>query len=532
MCSSEKGVRLQTQAQKQVVGGRSMSQEDHSSDEHHTAHTTSSHHSLVHSVHSHPSLSNTTSINSIATDATSTMNHAPDSLDTKIETLLRDWHHNPDLLFSIHPIDGSFLIWHIEWLDEYHPDPPTSANLIFHSYSERVPARRCVNNESQCVDVLSQHRWALAEYPRSREIVVEPADPSEVATPLPSLIEQDEEQSTLTSKTGQELLKNLENANDQNQTKTEGSALESNKNGQDADLLAHPSPIVSMVSKHSNGTLNLWQLTFADKRNSHKFLSIGHACRVRAPFPRERYHLSSRSALLVTTSHHNIPEFSGTQSSESIETVSGSKHDTCKGKDIMSPTGFCSELILWRVDAVGPLSKSGGVSELARINSPEISAFSNSFDGHVSDDGIRHSIHDRIKIVSQQSTARPGCVIQLDAIADATHDWQNTQFLHVFQEQLITGERNDEKLPGVDTSSNDLGLMESTLDAMVDLQQSAIFEEPFYIVVLERTQQGTTVHMWRLVIASQPESTGLSGSMMYVTGFPFGPGRGRRRYTW
>lgn len=39
--------------------------------------------------------------------------------------------------------------------------------------------------------------------------------------------------------------------------------------------------------------------------------------------------------------------------------------------------GFCSELILWRVDAVGPLSKSGGVSELARINSLEISAFSN-----------------------------------------------------------------------------------------------------------------------------------------------------------
>jgi hypothetical protein len=39
--------------------------------------------------------------------------------------------------------------------------------------------------------------------------------------------------------------------------------------------------------------------------------------------------------------------------------------------------GFCSELILWRVDAVGPLSKSGGVSELARINSLEMSAFSN-----------------------------------------------------------------------------------------------------------------------------------------------------------
>lgn len=73
---------------------------------------------------------------------------------------------------------------------------------------------------------------------------------------------------------------------------------------------------------------------------------------------------------------------------------------------------------------------------------------------------------------------------------------------------MITGERNDEKTTGVDNSMNELGFMESTLDAMVDLQQSAIFEEPFYIVVLERTQKGTTVHMWRLVIASQPESNG------------------------
>lgn len=80
--------------------------------------------------------SNTTSINSIATDVTSSMNHAPDSLDTKIETLLRDWHHNPDLLFSIHPIDGSFLIWHIEWLDEYHPGSFRQAQI---SFSTRIP---------------------------------------------------------------------------------------------------------------------------------------------------------------------------------------------------------------------------------------------------------------------------------------------------------------------------------------------------------------------------------------------------------
>lgn len=34
-----------------------------------------------------------------------------DGLDARIETLLRDWHHSPDLLFSIHPVDGSYLIW-------------------------------------------------------------------------------------------------------------------------------------------------------------------------------------------------------------------------------------------------------------------------------------------------------------------------------------------------------------------------------------------------------------------------------------
>ncbi|XP_043498193.1 dmX-like protein 2 isoform X6 [Polistes fuscatus] len=587
----KKGNRSQN-AQKQGVGGRTASQEDHSSDEHHTTHTTSSHHSLAHSAHSHQSLSNTTSINSIATDATSSMNHAPDSLDTKIETLLRDWHHNPDLLFSIHPIDGSFLIWHIEWLDEYHPGSFRQAQI---SFSTRIPNAFPLGDASTMSHNVSMYshntggpllniREVAKSSTKSTDQFFKAA---EVTTPLPSLIEQDEEQSTLTSRAGQELLNSVQNI-DQSQNKTTSTGVNNAESGKNQeavnDLLTHPSPMVSMVSKHSNGTLNLWQLTFADKTKFSQVLSIGHACRASG----HRFRVNDITChpvlpLLVTTSHHNIPEFSNTctQNSDTSEDADH-KQDIIKSKDMSSAVcinGFCSELILWRVDAVGPLSKSGGVSELARINSPEISAFSNvawiptllpsttlgnlsnspsacfvASDGEClrvyqavidartllaevsiserrsrmmdslaslstdisSDDGIRHSIHDRIKIVSQQSTARPGCIIQLDAIDDATHDWQNTQFLHVFQEQLITGERSDEKQCGVDASTNDLGLMESTLDAMVDLQQSAIFEEPFYIVVLERTQQGTTVHMWRLVIASQPETTGLSGSMMYV----------------
>lgn len=40
----------------------------------------------------------------------------PDGVDARIETFLRDWHHSPDLLFSIHPIDGSFLIWYLKYI--------------------------------------------------------------------------------------------------------------------------------------------------------------------------------------------------------------------------------------------------------------------------------------------------------------------------------------------------------------------------------------------------------------------------------
>lgn len=78
--------------------------------------------------------------------------------------------------------------------------------------------------------------------------------------------------------------------------------------------------------------------------------------------------------------------------------------------------------------------------------------------------------------------------------------------MHVFQEQLITGERTDRTVH--DSCLSDLGLMHNNFGAMVDLHQNTDFEEPFYIVLLERTTQGTTVHMWRLVIASIPDQDG------------------------
>lgn len=58
----------------------------------------------------------------------------------------------------------------------------------------------------------------------------------------------------------------------------------------------------------------------------------------------------------------------------------------------------------------------------------------------------------------------------------------------------MTGERSSSK-----------GLV-GTIPGLENEEPDDDFEEPFYLVVLERTVQGTTVHMWRLIIASQPDS--------------------------
>lgn len=51
---------------------------------------------------------------------------------------------------------------------------------------------------------------------------------------------------------------------------------------------------------------------------------------------------------------------------------------------------------------------------------------------------------------------------------------------------------------------------------MVDLQQSSVFEEPFYIVLLDCTDQNTIIHTWKLTIASTDADLTLTASQMYV----------------
>lgn len=251
---------------------KSFSHDESNSDEH-IGHSVKSGGASQAGIQSHHSLSNTTSLNSLATDHGAANVHVTDSLDMKIECLLRDWHHSPDLLFSIHPIDGSYLIWVVEWLDEYHPGAFRQAQI---SFSTRIPSGFPLGDAmSMSTSVNLYHtggnllhfREMVKGVPSS--VVSQAAsngDNQEATTPLPSVMEESENEQVQQDE-GRKSVPKIVN-------QTPNAAGDASEEEQPADILtAPPSPTISMVTKHANGTLNLWQLTFADKS---KFTQVRH----------------------------------------------------------------------------------------------------------------------------------------------------------------------------------------------------------------------------------------------------------------
>lgn len=147
-----------------------------------------------------------------------------------------------------------------------------------------------------------------------------------------------------------------------------------------------------MVSKHIDGSLNQWAVTFADKSAFTTVLTVSHKFR----YCGHRFHLNDLAChsvlpLLLTSSHHNAlltPESDCQWDTDSklnrlidpVKHTKGSSKQPLRNaatRTFHDPNAIYSELILWRVDPIGPLSYTGGVSELARINSLHTSAFSN-----------------------------------------------------------------------------------------------------------------------------------------------------------
>lgn len=168
-----------------------------------------------------------------------------------------------------------------------------------------------------------------------------------------------------------------------------GSLTHSGSHSTNMNILA---PTVMMVSKHIDGSLNQWAVTFADKSAFTTVLTVSHKFR----YCGHRFHLNDLAChsvlpLLLTSSHHNAlltPESDFQWDSDSklsrlidpVRHIKGSLKQPLRNaatRTFHDPNAIYSELILWRVDPIGPLSYTGGVSELARINSLHTSAFSN-----------------------------------------------------------------------------------------------------------------------------------------------------------
>ncbi|XP_075570740.1 dmX-like protein 2 isoform X7 [Pelecanus crispus] len=434
-------------------------------------------------------------------------------LDRKIELLLTEWNRNPDMLFTIHPIDGTFLVWHVKYLDEYTPGIFRQVQV---SFSSRIPVAFPSGDASSLSKNIMMYACPVFVKDNSNAVHQKTMD-------FPD--------KTLANK---------------------GPSF-----AQDSANVNIISPIVMMISKHIDGSLNQWAVTFADKSAFTTVLTVSHKFR----YCGHRFHLNDLAChsvlpLLLTSSHHNAlltPESDSSWDSDRINRimdpvkhVKGSSRQQLKNaatRTFHDPNAIYSELILWRVDPIGPLSYTGGVSELARINSLHTSAFSNvawlptlipsyclgtycnsasacfvASDGknlrlyqavvdarklldELSDPESSKLIGEVFNIVSQQSTARPGCIIELDAITNKCGS--NTQLLHVFQEDFILGYKpHKEDVEGKETE--------------IFFQPSQgyrppPFSEKFYLVVIEKDSNGCSVlQMWHLHLKSVQACLGLS----------------------
>ncbi|XP_067440972.1 dmX-like protein 2 isoform X6 [Thunnus thynnus] len=425
-------------------------------------------------------------------------------LERKMETLTTEWNKSPDMLFTIHPADGSFLVWHVKYLDEFNQGIFRQVQV---SFSSRIPVAFPTGDANSLSKNILMYACTLTE------------GGSAGAGEQERMVQRVSHSASAFAGLGSPAI----------------TPSSSPRPG--------ISPAVMMVSKHVDGSLNQWAVTFAERSAFSNVLTVSHKFR----YCGHRFHLNDQSChtvlpLLLTSSHHNAL-LTPPSAPCSLEGEQPSSFPLPKGlprkqlrnaatRTFHDPNAIYSELILWRVDHIGPLSCTGGVSELARINSLHTSAFSNvawlptlvpssvlgtycnsasacfvASDGknlrlyqavvdarklldELSDPETSKLVGEVFNIVSQQSTARPGCIIELDVITNQCG--ANTQLLHVFQEDFILGYK-PQKEPEAHTPAFPPG----------EDFQPAPFSEKFFLVVIEKDlNRNSVLQMWHLHLKS------------------------------
>lgn len=128
-------------------------------------------------------------------------------------------------------------------------------------------------------------------------------------------------------------------------------------------------PNVLLVTKHTNGSINMWQISFAENSQFSTVVNVSHVSRASG----HRFRANSSAChpllpLLLTTAHNKFVQKTATPAESNGGALDSLNDSDRAGPSVVSES-YSSELILWRVAPIGPLSKSGGITELARINS-------------------------------------------------------------------------------------------------------------------------------------------------------------------
>ncbi|XP_068740234.1 dmX-like protein 2 [Montipora capricornis] len=464
-----------------------------------------------------------------------------------IVNLLHDWFNSPDTLLAVHPVDGSLLVWLVEWLDVQNGVPYRQPQVSFLS---RIPSVLTPADANSLLNKLMVYCPREDKVRALKDVLINKGDlisPGCRKQPKPSSMALNISRSSFSGMSGG----------------------------------THPTAM--MISTHRDGALNLWQLAFADNSAFSTIVSVSHhlrRCGHRYPITNILAH--PELPLMLSTSSHEIEGKS--------DTDFFSLPDDLKGK---SRKVHSNELIVWKVESVSPLRQSGGVMELTRVNSSRPNAFMNiawvptlfshsliSFDSSASIpphavapcacflaldgnsyrfyqvildartlQGCISSVKSRTRstlyssgseeslnsldfespsssvpiesfiesIVSKQSGATPGCILKLCSLVDSKDILREPLLLHVFTENSV------KSLSYFENEKHDREHDENHSHSVNKSENS------FYVVGLENFADNidggesvvSMIYMWKVTVtATKPETNIRGPDLEVISSYP------------
>ena len=270
------------------------------------------------------------------------------NLVSKFSSLLRDWQNTSDSLLAINPADGSLLMFSVESLDSALGTDFKQSQISFSS---------CIPDVFPAADAHSLLQNIILYR-------------------LPG-----------------KLSMQTFNSIDQSSMYTHGRPTKTSVIGRASPSLSLVSvetgahPPVAMITTHKDGSMNQWQIDFADNTAFSMLISITHLTRLsghRFPLTGMFPHPSLPLLLSVSTfssKNEENTEYGGVGSEVTAldEGCEDQQDNYDDGKDGVKENKECdnstsslfsfSELILWQCDSVFPLSQTGGILELAKLTS-------------------------------------------------------------------------------------------------------------------------------------------------------------------